>query len=65
MAGKATLECPDCDHSEYPLRHTYKSNCGGVICWQGGTLRCEDCGMTISQFRCDECGSILGKRDVS
>jgi hypothetical protein len=65
MSGAATLTCPDCDHSEYPLRHRYQSNCGGVVSWQGRTLRCEDCEMAIYKFRCDECGSILDDSDVS
>jgi hypothetical protein len=64
MPGTATLVCPHCDHSESPLRHTYRSSCGGVVAWQGGTLRCLDCGTTIFQFRCDNCGRILGKGDV-
>lgn len=65
MANLATLECSECGHSEHPLRHTYRSSCGGPVAWQGGTLRCQDCGTTIYQFRCDECGSVLGKSDVA
>jgi hypothetical protein len=64
MASRATLNCPHCDHSESPLRHTFRSSCGGVIAWEGGSLCCQDCGMDIFQFRCDECGAVLGKRDV-
>jgi hypothetical protein len=65
MSRSATLECPDCDHSEYPLRHTYQSSCGGVVSWRSGTLRCDDCDMEIYKFRCDNCGSILDDSDVS
>lgn len=65
MARQATLECSECGATESPLRHTYQSSCGGIVSWQGGSLRCEECGMRIYLFRCDECGERLGERDVS
>jgi predicted nucleic acid-binding Zn ribbon protein len=61
----ATLECSNCGHEESPLRHYYQSNCGGAVAWQGGTLRCQKCGMRIYLFRCDKCGQRLGERNVS
>jgi predicted RNA-binding Zn-ribbon protein involved in translation (DUF1610 family) len=65
MSGRATLECPHCGHTEYPLRHDYKSNCGGPVSWQYGTLKCEDCGTRIILFRCDKCRRELHRSDVS
>jgi hypothetical protein len=64
MDSRATLRCPQCDHSEAPLRHTYRSDCGGLVAWEGGALRCRDCETSIFSFRCDECGTLLDKRDV-
>ena len=61
----ATLECSSCGHTESPLRHTYQSNCGGMVAWERGTLRCQRCDMHIYIFRCDDCGERLGQRNVS
>lgn len=65
MGNVATLNCSECGETESPLRHTYQSSCGGEVAWQGGTLRCTDCGDRIYKFRCDDCGTILDEDDVS
>lgn len=61
----ATLECPGCGHEESPLRHTFDSNCGGAIGWEGGKLRCQRYGMHIYKFRCNNCGRRLDEDHVS
>ncbi len=53
--AKFTCPDPDCGDVQDPMLHTVNSSCGGNILW-GSTLYCEDCGMEITQFRCDECG---------
>ncbi|HEX2081083.1 MAG TPA: hypothetical protein VHG08_25500 [Longimicrobium sp.] len=65
MARPAMLECPNCDSVEDPVRHTYQSDCGGVIYRHNGTLQCGECAQRISLFRCDDCRSILGRDAVS
>lgn len=63
MARPAILNCPRCEDTEDPLRHTYNSRCGGVIYWHNGTLQCE-CGTRIYEVRCDTCRSSLSTRVV-
>jgi len=65
MARSATLECPECDHVEDPLLHRYQSSCGGVVYFRNGRLECEDCGMRIYKFQCDNCDAILDEDSVS
>ncbi len=64
MSRAAVLNCPNCEETEDPLRHTVDSNCAGAIYWSLGTLKCERCGEVIFRVRCDNCGSRYGVGEV-
>ena len=62
MAKYAIFRCPEpeCDFEQDPLLHTYHSDCGGRV---KHNLRCEDCGMQITEFYCDACGATPSASD--
>lgn len=49
-----SFTCPDCGAEQNPCLHTYLSDCGGCV---KDNMHCEDCGMKITEFYCDECGA--------
>jgi len=50
----ASFTCPECGAEQDPCLHTYNSSCGGQVT---ENMDCEDCGMHIYEFICDECGA--------
>ena len=58
--GYASFTCPKCGAEQDPCLHTYRSDCGGCVT---DDMYCEDCGMQITEFICDECGCTPDEED--